>query len=151
MPVDEIAAKAQILVRRPRHEVFDALIDPAIMSRFWFKRRDHGLKEGEVVTWFVGDAPDAIEIEVRVKTIRPPSQIILDWGHGDQFTTVSWTFEEQGEDATRLKIEERGFIGSPEEIIAQALDSTSGFNQVVVALKALLEHGATINVVADHV
>ena len=44
----------------------------------------------------------------------------------------------------RLVIEERGFIGSRDEFISQALVSTGGFNQVVVAIKALLEHGATI-------
>ena len=48
-------------------------------------------------------------------------------------------------------IEERGFSGSHDEIVSQALESTCGFNQVVVALKALLEHNATINVVADHI
>ncbi len=72
------------------------------------------------------------------------------WGEGDQFTTVSWMLEDQGADTTRLVIEERGFTGSREEVVAQALDSTGGFNQVIVALKALLEHNAVINVVADH-
>lgn len=151
MPTDEATAKAQILVRRPRDEVFNAFFDPAVMSRFWFRRRDQGLREGDRITWFVGDAPDALEIEVRVRSIEPPSKIMIEWGQGDQFTTVTWTLDEQEPDVTRLVIEERGFIGSRDEVVAQALDSTGGFNQVVVALKALLEHGSTINVVADHV
>lgn len=148
---DEITAKAQMLVRRPRDEVFNAFIDPAIMSKFWLTRKDQGLREGETICWFVGGAPDAFEIEVRVKSIKRPSEIIIDWGHRDQFTTVSWVLEELKPDVTRLVIEERGFVGSREEIIANALDSTGGFNQVIVALKALLEHSSTINVVADHV
>ncbi len=151
MPTEEVTAKAQILVLRPRDEVFNAFIDPAIMSKFWFKRTDQGLREGDTITWFVGDASDALEIEVRVKSIKRPSQIIIEWGQGDEFTTVSWTLDEQNSDVTRLVIEERGFIGSRDEVVSQALDSTSGFNQVIVALKALLEHNSTINVVADHV
>ncbi len=147
---DALRAKAQILVRRPREDVFDAFIDPQIMSKFWFTRKDQGLREGETVTWYVGDARDAFEIEVRVTSIERPSRINIAWGHGDQFTTVEWTFAEEGRDVTRLVIEERGFSGSREEIVARALDSTSGFNQVVVAVKALLEHGAPINIVADH-
>ena len=90
MPTGDITAKAQILVHRPRDEVFNAFIDPVVMSKFWLTRKDQGLREGDTISWFVGDAPDAIEIEVRVTSIKPPSQIILDWGHGDQFTTVSW-------------------------------------------------------------
>ena len=151
MSTDEITAKAQILVRRPREEVFDAFIDPQVMSRFWFTRKDQGLREGGTVTWYVGDKPDALEIEVRVRSIVRPSHIAIEWGLGDRFTTVKWTLAEQGPDVTRLVIEESGFSGSHEDIVSQALDSTSGFNQVVVALKALLEHHATINVVADHV
>lgn len=151
MPTDEVTAKAQILVRRPQAEVFNAFIDPAVMSKFWLKRKDQGLREGDTITWFVGDASDALEIEVRVKSIKQPSQIIIEWGQGDQFTTVSWTLDEQSSDVTRLVIEERGFIGSRDEVVSQALNSTGGFNQVIVALKALLEHNSTINVVADHV
>lgn len=150
MPADEITAKARILVRRPRAEVFDAFIDPEIMSRFWFKRRDRGLREGDSLSWFIGDAADAPEIEVRVKSIEPPSRIVIDWGHDEQFTTVTWTLEERASDATGLTIEERGFAGPRDEVVAQALDSTGGFNQVVLALKALLEHDAAINIVADH-
>ncbi len=151
MKQDDIAAKAKILVRRPRDDVFNAFIDPDMMSQFWFRREDEGLRQGETVTWFVGDAPDAFEIEVRVKVIEPPSRINIAWGHGAQFTNVTWIFEEHCSDVTRLVIEERGFVGSREEIVSQALDSTCGFNQVIVALKALLEHNATINIVADHI
>jgi len=32
MPTNEITAKAQILVRRPREEVFNAFVDPEIME-----------------------------------------------------------------------------------------------------------------------
>ena len=151
MSTDEVTAKARILVRRPRDEVFDAFADPAIMGKFWFRREDRGLREGDRITWFVGDEPNAFEIEVRVKSIERPSKILIEWGEGDRFTTVSWTLDEHEPDVTRLVIEERGFIGSRDEVVAQALDSTGGFNQVVVALKALLEHGSTINVVDDHV
>ena len=64
---------------------------------------------------------------------------------------MTWTFEERGPNATLLRVEEAGFSGGPKEVIASALDSTGGFNQVITAAKAWLEHGAIINVVADHV
>ena len=151
MTPSNLSAKAQILVRRPRDEVFNAFVDPAVMSKFWLNRRDKGMQEGETIGWFVGNAPDALEIEVRVKLIEKPSRIKIEWGTENRFTTVSWMLHEHGPDWTRLQIEESGFVGSPDEIVSQVLDSTGGFNQVIVALKALLEHNSTINVVTDHV
>ncbi len=151
MSVSKFSAKAQILVRRPIEEVFNAIVDPTVMSKFWFWRTDVGLSEGTTSTWFVGDATGAIEIEVRVKLLEHPNRLEMEWGHGTQFTNVVWTFFEHEPNVTRLVVEERGFAGSRDEIFAQALDSTAGFNQVVVALKALLEHGSIVNVVADHV
>lgn len=145
------SAKAQILVRRPRDEVFNAFVDPAVMSKFWLHRKDEGLREGETIGWFVGDSSDALEIEVRVKLVETPSRIEIEWGVDSRFTDVTWKLHEHGSNWTRLVIEETGFFGSRDEIVSQALDSTSGFNQVVVALKALLEHNAAINVVADHI
>ncbi|MBC8328128.1 MAG: hypothetical protein H8E31_05200 [Planctomycetes bacterium] len=41
---------------------------------------------------------------------------------------------------TLVSISERGFRGSPDEVVAQALDSTGGFTIVLAGLKALLEH-----------
>ena len=35
-------AKAQMLVRRPVAEVFEAFIDPALTSRFWFSKASGG-------------------------------------------------------------------------------------------------------------
>ncbi len=151
MSTKEITAKAQILIRRPCVEVFNAFIDPGVMSKFWFTRKDQGLCEGDTVIWYVGDRSDAFEIEVRIKSIKEPSLINFEWGYGSHFTNVTFTLMEQSPEMTQISIVERGFSGSREEIVLQALDSTCGFNQVVVAAKALLEHNIKINVVRDHV
>ena len=148
--MDEITAKAQILVRRPPAIVFAAFVDADTMSQFWFTRRDGGLKEGENVLWYIGQNDDAPAIEVRVKQLQAPDKICIEWGQDGQYTQVLWQIEENADGYAKLSIEESGFSGSAEEIIVKALDSTGGFNQVIVALKALLEHDASINVVADH-
>ena len=40
MSTTEIAAKTQMLIRRSAHEVFDAFVDPAVTTKFWFTRSD---------------------------------------------------------------------------------------------------------------
>ncbi|MEM1436486.1 MAG: SRPBCC domain-containing protein [Pseudomonadota bacterium] len=138
------------MIRATPEAVFDAFVDAETMSRFWFTRRDHGLSEGQTVYWYIGEDDDAYGIEVRIKELTRPNKIQLEWGEGEQFTEVSWLIEPSNEGASKLFIEESGFSGSDEEVTAAALDSTKGFNQLVIALKALLEHDARINIVADH-
>lgn len=150
MNINQISARARIIIDRPPAAVFEAFTDPAIMSRFWFTRRDQGMIEGESLHWYIGDAANATGFEVNIRQLEPPEKIVIEWGQDNAFTRVTWTLEELGAEKTRLTIEETGFTGSEDEVIARALDSTGGFNQVVVAVKALLEHNAAINLIAAH-
>ncbi len=121
------------------------------MSKFWFSRRDDGLVEGETLMWYLGAGPDAYSFEIQVKEIREAKRIVIDWqGLDGHYTQVAWEFEEEDDGDTVLTIEETGFSGDEESIVAQVVDSARGFNQVIVAAKALVEHGIELNVVADH-
>lgn len=151
MKIDNLSAKAEIRIRSTPTEVFRVFADASEMSKFWFTRRDDGLREGESVAWFLGRGRDAFSFDVRVKELNHPHKIVIEWGDGGEFTQVTWTFKETEDGDTILTIEESGFTGSSDAIIERALDSTGGFNQVIVAAKALIEHGVELNVVADHV
>jgi len=148
--MNKISAQARMTIRATPQAVFDAFVDADTMSKFWFTRRDNGLTVGDNVYWYVGVDDDAYAIEVRVKELKSPERIQIEWGEGNQFTEVFWLIEGSADGHSTLTIEEVGFTGSTDEIVAKALDSTKGFNQVIVALKALLEHNARINVVTDH-
>lgn len=131
-------------------EVYEVIANPRTMSRFWFGRQDDGLRKGEAVTWTLGEEPDAPSFEVRIIAVDRPHSIVMEWGSGEDCTTVTWRFEDKDRETTVLRVKETGFSGEWQEVVSRALDSTGGFNQVVVAAKALLEHGAVINVVKDH-
>lgn len=147
----EITANARMIVHRPAADVYEAFADPAIMTKFWFPKASGRLEEGKQVKWCVGTGADAFEITVHVKAARKPRLLQIQWGDGDSFTDVRWEFESKDESTTIVRICESGFSGDQTEVVQQALDSTGGFNQVVTAAKALLEHNARINVVEDHV
>ncbi|MDH3338558.1 MAG: SRPBCC domain-containing protein [Gammaproteobacteria bacterium] len=152
MNTDNLSAIAKTRIRRPPASVFAAFASASAMSKFWFTRRDDGLKKGESVSWFIGSGEDAISFDVRVKELSEPDKIVIEWvGHDGKPTQVTWLFEETEEGDTILTIEESGFTGSSDAIVARALDSTGGFNQVIIAAKALIEYGVELNVVADHV
>jgi uncharacterized protein YndB with AHSA1/START domain len=147
----DISAKASIRVRRPVVEVFSAFADPEKMGRYWFTRRDDGLKQGESVSFFMGPAADAFSFDVQVIAFDEPHRIEIEWGGPDEIPTqVTFTFDETDAGDTLLAVEETGFGGGGGDTIQRALDSTGGFNQVIVAAKAFIEHGVEVNVVSDH-
>jgi len=147
----EITANAQMIIHRPVSEVFEAFADPDTMTKFWFPKASGRLDEGNEVKWYVGTDADAFEIAVHVKVAQKPNTLQIQWGGDGVFTDVEWTFEAHGNSGTIVRICESGFPGSQSDVVRAALDSTGGFNQVITAAKALLEHGAQINVVEDHV
>lgn len=140
-----------MIIHRPAPEVFEAFVDPAVMTKFWFPRASGRLEEGKEVKWFVGTDADAFEIIVRVKEVQKPHFLHIEWGSDGVFTDVRWDFESTSDGQTVVRICESGFHGDQHEVIRTALDSTGGFNQVITAAKALLEHNTRINVVEDHV
>jgi len=151
MRIAELTAKASIRVRKPPEAVFAAFVDAHAMSQFWFTREDEGLQAGKDSTWAIGAGENAFSFAVRVKELRRPHTIVIEWENGPGYTQVAWSIEAAGDGETILSIEESGFTGSDEAILQRVLDSTGGFNQVIVAAKAYLEYGAALNVVAAHV
>lgn len=135
-------ARATMLIRRPAAEVYEAFVDPAVTTRFWFSRASGPLAPGATVTWHWDDY--GASGEVRVVALEPHRRIAIEWP-----TPVEWRFTPRGEDATFVAITASGFEGSDDEQVAQALDSTEGFNLVVAACKAWLEHRIDLRLVAD--
>ncbi len=44
-------AKAEMLIRKPVAEVFEAFINPEITTKFWFTKSSGRLEPGKQVTW----------------------------------------------------------------------------------------------------
>ena len=53
------------------------------------------------------------------------------------------------DDTTFVSITNAGFTGDGDALVKQAIDSTQGFALVLAGLKAFLEHGISLNFVAD--
>src|SRR6185436_16695173 len=83
-------AKAEMLIRRPVDEVFEAFVEPSITSKFWFTRGSGRLEPHKVVTWEW--AMYDLSIRVTVKAVEPNRRILIEWpGYGGP-TTVEWSF-----------------------------------------------------------
>ena len=141
-------ATAQMLIRKPAAQVFEALVDPAITSRFWFSKGSGRLEVGQRARW--DWEMYGVGTDVDVKAIEENRRILIEWNGPDNPSSVEWTFEPRGEDQTFVTVKNWGFGGDAESIMAQALGSTGGFSFLLASLKAFLEHGIELNIVEDH-
>ena len=147
MNQDTIQSKAEMLIRKPVAEVFEAFINPDITSKFWFTKGSGRLEAGKQVQWD-WEMYD-MSIPVTAQAIEPNRRIRIEWpGYGTP-TMVEWVFAPQQDGTTFVSITESGFTGTADELFKQLVGSTEGFTLVLAGLKALLEHNIKLNLVAD--
>ena len=142
-----VDAKAEMLIRRPVAEVFEAFVNPEITTKFWFTKSSGRLETGKQVIWeweMYGAST-----KVTVKKLEKNKRIVIEWSGYNAPNTVEWIFTPYGNEATYVSITNSGFDGDEDEIVDQALDSKGGFTWVLAGLKALLEHDVRLNLVAD--
>jgi uncharacterized protein YndB with AHSA1/START domain len=140
-------ASTGMLVRKPVAAVFEAFINPDLITKFWFTKSSGPLEAGKQVQWD-WEMYD-ISIQVTVRAIEPNKRIEIEWPGYSGLTTVEWEFAPLRDDTTFVSITEAGFTGNPDELLKQVADSTQGFTLVLAGLKALLEHDIRLNLVAD--
>ena len=136
-------ARAEMLIRKPVAEVFEAFVNPTITSRFWFTRGSGRLEQGATVTWYWDMY--AVSAEVAVKSIERNRRILIEWP-----TPVEWVFTPRSDNTTFVSITASGFGGSNDQKATSAIDSMGGFSLLLAGCKAFLEHGIELNLVADH-
>jgi len=142
----EFVAGAEMLIRRPVAEVFEAFVDPAITSRFWFSEGSGRLEVGKRIQWTWRWYDFSVEAEVM--SVVPNRRILVEWTGYGYPTLIEWTFSERPEGAF-VKIANTGFRGTVEEAAQTAVDATEGFTFVLAGAKAWLEHGIQLNLVPD--
>ncbi|WP_010275202.1 SRPBCC family protein [Paenibacillus senegalensis] len=142
---EQTTVTVNMLIRRPVQEVYEAFINPEITTKFWFTRSSGRLEKGKIIRWDwemygAGDDLEVLELEEN-------KRILIEFA--SDRTTVEWLFSPRNDNATYVTIVNKGFNGSPEEMMQQAIDAKGGYMIVVSGLKALLEHGIRLNLVAD--
>lgn len=157
-----VFAKAEMLIRKPVADVFEAFVDPKYTTQFWFTKSSGRLEEGKQIIWeweMYGASA-----KVNVKAIEKNKRIFIEWGAEGTFdalvptdvsnvragamTDVEWFFTPYNEGATFVQVKNSGFKGN--NLIAQVVDSTGGFTYLLAGAKAFLEHNLRLNLVADH-
>jgi uncharacterized protein YndB with AHSA1/START domain len=136
-----------MLVHKPPDEAFQAFVNPAITTKFWFTNSSGKMTPGADLRW--DWEMYGASTKVAVNEVEANRRIRFEWGD-DKPTTVELRFTPWGDGATYVEVTEAGLNGdSGDEVLARVADSTGGFTIVLCALKALLEHGLVLTVVRD--
>ena len=144
-------------IARPVAEVFEAVVDPAQLSRYFTTGGAQGrLETGATVTWDFHDYPGAFP--VHVVEVVPDERIVLRWqadeGEAPNLeggetssagyeTTVTMSFKSLDDDRTLVEIAEEGWRFT-EGALKASYGNCQGWSQMLCALKAWLEHGINL-------
>lgn len=144
-------------IGRPVSEVFEAVVDPGQLSRYFTTGGARGrLETGTTVYWDFHDFPGAFPVEV--VEVEKDRRIVLRWeanegspADGEEAvtasagynTTVTMDFEALEDGRTLVTIAEEGW--RPTETGLQAsYGNCQGWMQMLCAMKAYLEHGINL-------
>ncbi|WP_225906362.1 SRPBCC family protein [Ensifer canadensis] len=144
---DELIANAEMLIRRPVAEAFEAFVDPSITSRFWLSEGSGRLERGRRITWTWRWYNFSVDADV--KAVEPNQRILVEWSGYGYPTPIEWIFTEGPDSTIFAKVTNKGFRGAAKEVAQMAVDATEGFSFVLAGAKAWLEHGIQLNLVPD--
>lgn len=141
---DTVYVEAQMLIRKPVEDVFEAFINPEVTTNFWFTKSTGRLEEGKTVTW----KWEMYNVESNVKVIQiiPNKLIRTEWGNPS--TKVDYEFTEM-EKGTLVVIKSYGFTQTGDDLARIINDNTGGFTTVLDGCKAYLEHRIKLNLIED--
>ena len=94
----EPIAKIELLIRKPITQVFDAFVNPEIITKIWFNRSSGPLKAGKSVHWY-WDKYEASS-ETRVLELEDNQRIYIEWDT-DSPSNVEWKFEARSDETIR--------------------------------------------------
>jgi uncharacterized protein YndB with AHSA1/START domain len=135
-----------IHVSRTPAEVFEAVADPAILSRYFTTAgADKRLDAPGPVQWEFADFPGPFTVQA--VEARSPERIVIDWPQQDDpaaSTRVTFTFEpvESGT-RTKVSVSETGWPMT-EAGLAASYGNCMGWSQMLAALKLWVEHGINL-------
>jgi uncharacterized protein YndB with AHSA1/START domain len=144
-------------IARPMHDVFEAVADPAQLSRYFTTGGAQGrLETGATVSWDFHDFPGAFPVEVA--EVVPDERIVLRWQANegeapnveggelsavDYKTTVTMTFKSLDDGRTLVEIAEEGWRMTQGALKA-SYGNCQGWSQMLCAMKVWLEHGINL-------
>ncbi|MCC5982394.1 MAG: SRPBCC domain-containing protein [Oceanicaulis sp.] len=142
----ELKFKVAGRISKPVAEVFEAVVNPQTLSRYFTTGGAKGRMEtGVTVYWSFHDFPGRFPVDV-VEVVEN-ERIVFDWDSDDPGTPyktrVTMSFETLEDGRTLVSVQEQGWRPEPDGLNASYCNC-SGWMQMLCALKAWTEHGINL-------
>ena len=131
----KLSAKATIQIQKPVEEVFEGIVDPAKMTKYFISQSSGRLEPGKEVTWKFPEFPE--EFPVNHIQTEPHHSVSFVW---DKDTMVNIALEKQPDASTVVRVTE-GEKEFSEENLQWAIGNTEGWANFLACMKAYLEYG----------
>jgi uncharacterized protein YndB with AHSA1/START domain len=142
------SVKVGVLVRAEPERVFQAIVDPAITTNFWYTKSDGKMAPGRELCWTW--EMYGVSSTVNVMEVVENRRVLFTWsGYNPEHPSTVEFMLTPFEGFAYLQVTERDFTGNGDELVRYVADSTGGFTFLISAIKAFLEHDVVLRVVLD--
>ena len=135
----EIKAALQIL--KPVNKVFEAIVDPDIMSNYFISKSSGKMEEGKQIKWQFPEFD--MEFPIRIDKIEINKYISYYWDMDGIELLIEMTLTSKENNSTVVTITEKS-RNNDEAGIKWLMGNTEGWANFLACLKAYLEYGINL-------
>lgn len=134
----KLSAKAALQIQKPIEEVFDAIVNPEKITKYFISESTGPLEAGKEILWKFTEFPE--KFPVKCTNLQPNKSISFVW---DEETVVKITVEEQLDKSTVVSVTE-GAKELSQKNIDWLVSNSSGWGNFLSCMKAYLEYGINL-------
>ena len=143
MSEEKIKAKVQMGILKPAHEVFEAIVEPDRMNKYFITTSTGRMESGKTLTWSWEDFDAAHD--VKVKSVENDKLISFTWEGSGVECLVVITLEPKNENQTLIKITESDWPADFKGA-TRCMGQVEGWTNFLCCLKAYLEYDVNLRV-----
>ena len=133
-----LVSKAELQIRKPIEDVFEGIVNPDIMTKYFISESNGRLETGKELLWKFPEFPDRYPVKnIKVDTNKSISFV---W---DPETVVTILLEPRGDHSTVVRVTENGKPNN-EQNLKWLIENTGGWANFLACMKAYLEYGVQL-------
>jgi uncharacterized protein YndB with AHSA1/START domain len=137
----ELSIEVTLQILKPADEVFEAIADPAKMTKYFISESSGRIEEGKTVSWKFPEF--SIVFPVRGGKSVKPEYISFYWENQGRELLVEFTLKPNGPDKTIVTVTEKS-MPDDEAGLKWLKGNTSGWANFLACLKAWMEYGINL-------
>jgi uncharacterized protein YndB with AHSA1/START domain len=143
MTEDRISAKVQMGILKPAGEIFEAIVNPELMSKYFISASTGKMESGKTLIWTWPDFDG--EIQIKVGKVEKDKVVFFEWNGSGNNCVVVITLESKTENKTLVVINESEWPADYKGA-KQCMGQVEGWTNFLCCLKAYLEYGINLRV-----